>query len=265
MEQLLLDVPHHKNTKHWNGKHINFELPRELNRLMVELVTWGRAKILAEVGNASGVGHTLFVHPTKGVPFTLHTVSGYWKQLVLGDLDASKRFGVQLCRSIFVGERRSVNRVEGPVDRAAAMVMGHCEKVWNTNYDRQYSMRNAAQCIQAMQGWREGLLTRHRAAVAAAAAAGAPPAPPAAPAATAAAGASPVGAPEAQPAVAAAAEVMLTPPTAPVGPALLTPAGLHVAGLVSSMRVKSESQQAGACSSDDGSSRDSIIDLCDSD
>lgn len=273
-EQLLLDVPHHKNTKHWKGRHINLELPRELNQLMVHLVKWGRRKILAELGNPSGVGSILFVHPTRGVPFTFHTVSSYWKDLVLSDLPASQRFGVQLCRSIFVGERRSVDRVEGPVDKAAAMIMGHCERVWDEAYDRHYDMRNAAQGVQAMERWREGVLKRHmqlRSAAAGVVALVAPPSvPPVVP--PAAAEAAPVGV-VASRAVPAAEPTSVGPATAEattMGPVLVAPVGVLVAGGPNSPVGQPEAGLAGGAAvvhSEPGSDSEEsgIIDLCDSD
>ena len=55
-------------------------------------------------------------------------------------------------------ERRSKNRVDGPADADAAMVMGNSTNAWDRFYDMRFQQRNAAAAVDAMTGWRQGML-----------------------------------------------------------------------------------------------------------
>ena len=55
-------------------------------------------------------------------------------------------------------ERRSLNRVQGPNDADAAMVMGNSTNAWDRYYDMRFQQRNAAAAVTAMTGWRQGML-----------------------------------------------------------------------------------------------------------
>ncbi len=63
------------------------------------------------------------------------------------------------CRQVFVHERRSAERVEGPSDKGAAMVMGHSPKQWDKWYDLDFHARHAQQAVDAMATWRNNLLS----------------------------------------------------------------------------------------------------------
>ena len=64
------------------------------------------------------------------------------------------------CRQVFVAERRSPERVQGPTDRGAAMVMGHSVKQWDQWYDLDFHARHAQQAVDAMSTWRQALLAQ---------------------------------------------------------------------------------------------------------
>lgn len=63
-------------------------------------------------------------------------------------------------RHVFVDERRSSTRAEGPLDSQAAMAMGNTEAAWDTFYDRMYQRREMAAGIDAMGPWRQSMLQR---------------------------------------------------------------------------------------------------------
>ena len=64
------------------------------------------------------------------------------------------------CRHIFVEERMSAGRVEGPADKGAAMAMGNTVATWERHYHKQrhFHPRECQQAVDSMQVWREHLL-----------------------------------------------------------------------------------------------------------
>ena len=56
-------------------------------------------------------------------------------------------------------ERRSAERVPGPSDRGAAMVMGHSLAQWSKWYDIDFHKRESQQAVDAMATWRHSLLS----------------------------------------------------------------------------------------------------------
>jgi hypothetical protein len=61
-------------------------------------------------------------------------------------------------RHIFVEERMSNERVDGPQDKGASMVMGHSLKMWGSHYDTQYHGREAQNAVDGMDRWRDNLI-----------------------------------------------------------------------------------------------------------
>ena len=61
-------------------------------------------------------------------------------------------------RHIFVDERRSADRVPGPEDTQAAMVMGNTTRKWTQSYDLRFKKREFQAGVNAMQSWRAALL-----------------------------------------------------------------------------------------------------------
>ena len=60
-----LDVPHHKNTRAWNGVAIKFQLPLEVAELLEHHLTWAHRSL---TGMVEDVAPTLFVNTTTGMP-----------------------------------------------------------------------------------------------------------------------------------------------------------------------------------------------------
>ena len=68
-------------------------------------------------------------------------------------------------RDIFIDERRSLNKVEGPnckdiKDSQAAMAMGNSERAWTDFHDGHYQKRECQAGVAAMASWRQSMLSR---------------------------------------------------------------------------------------------------------
>ena len=61
-------------------------------------------------------------------------------------------------RHIFVDERRSLNRAQGPADAEAAMVMGNSTRAWVRSYDLRFQRRGAENAVNAMPAWQQDML-----------------------------------------------------------------------------------------------------------
>ncbi len=72
------------------------------------------------------------------------------------------RIPPSLLRHIFVDERRSRQRVEGPDDAAAAQVMGNSTQASSKIYDLHFDVREAQAAVDAMQTWRQHLQAKQQ-------------------------------------------------------------------------------------------------------
>lgn len=63
-------------------------------------------------------------------------------------------------RHIFVDERRSADRAEGPENHQSAMAMGNSEAAWDAAYDRNFQRRECQAGVDAMNVWRQHMLNR---------------------------------------------------------------------------------------------------------
>ena len=151
---LHLHLPHHKNEKNWGRAAISFSLPPELANLLKLHLSEGWT-LLTEYNGAEDACH-VFVD-MQGRPFNHSNFSGYWSRIMKA-IDAPL-LSPSLCRQVFVLERRSEERVAGPSDRGAAMVMGHSVKQWDKWYDLNFHARQAQQAVNAMTTWRQALLS----------------------------------------------------------------------------------------------------------
>ncbi len=61
---------------------------------------------------------------------------------------------------MFVDERRGADRVPGPEDSAAAMVMANSIRSWDQNYDLQFKQREAQKAVDSMEVWRQHMLVK---------------------------------------------------------------------------------------------------------
>ena len=78
---------------------------------------------------------------------------------MLASMGLTPSISPSLCRQVFVSERRSAERVGGPSDRGAAMLMGHSLAQWTKWYDLDFHARETQQAVDAMSTWRHNLLT----------------------------------------------------------------------------------------------------------
>ena len=148
-EGLHMHLPHHKNEMRWSNAAISFTLPAELNSIMKLHLSQGWELLMEDACN-------VFVD-SQGRPFTSSNFSQYWNNILqsmgLPAMPPSK------CRQVFVAERRSDQRVTGPNERGAALVMGHSVKQWDDWYDLKFHARQAQDAVDAMSSWRQALLS----------------------------------------------------------------------------------------------------------
>ena len=57
-------------------------------------------------------------------------------------------------------ERRSVNRVAGPEDEHAAMIMANTVPEWSQSYELKFRRRESQIGVDAMPAWRAAMLAR---------------------------------------------------------------------------------------------------------
>ena len=152
---LSLYLPHHKNEASWGRAAIRFQLPQELTELMSLHLSQGHTLLTEYMGNEEQP-HVFVDYQAR--PFTDSNFTIYWGRIM-------RAYGLQdtispsQCRQVFVHERRSAERVEGPSDKGAAMVMGHSPKQWDKWYDLDFHARHAQQAVDAMATWRNNLLS----------------------------------------------------------------------------------------------------------
>ena len=147
---LQIHLPHHKNEIKWGRAAIQFQLPPELSKLMQMHMYQGHALL-----TGGSTSHVFF--DNKMQPFSSSTFNSYWTSM-LSNIGAPTIAPSQ-CRQVFVDERRSAERVPGPADRGASMVMGHSLKQWDKWYDVNLHSREAQQAVNAMDTWRHAVLS----------------------------------------------------------------------------------------------------------
>jgi len=97
----------------------------------------------------------------KGKPMLMPSkMSFYWSGHLCWRLGISKVFPPNRLRHIFVDERRSRQRVEGPEDGGAALVMGNLEIGWRKSYDPRAMQRESTHTVEAMGAWRAAMLVK---------------------------------------------------------------------------------------------------------
>lgn len=152
---LHMHLPHHKNERNWSRAAISFSLPQELTKLLKLHLSKGW-KLLTEYNGAEDACHVFI--DFQGRPFSSSNFSIYWNRLL--QAMSIPCMPPKQCRQIFVAERRSEDRVAGPAERGAAMVMGHSVEQWDKWYDTSFHARHAQQAVDAMAPWRQALLSQ---------------------------------------------------------------------------------------------------------
>ncbi|DBA81080.1 TPA: hypothetical protein ACH3X2_000803 [Trebouxia sp. C0005] len=157
--RLQIHLPHHKNQTAWQQDGpIHFEVPAALADLLYLWLSQGHPELCQHcflIGTPSAP--RVFLTPT-GKAYDCSSMQYFWHTWL------KKHGGVahmppSMCRHIFVDERRSSDRVEGPSDRGAAMAMGHSQDAWNKHYEmqRHFHPRDCQAAVNAMDTWRDNL------------------------------------------------------------------------------------------------------------
>ena len=98
----------------------------------------------------------------SGRALTKTSMSSYLHSMVSRMDPSFSRIPPSLLRHIFVVERKSGQRVDGPDDAAAAQVMGNSTQAWSKNYDLHFDVREAQAAVDAMRTWRQHLLAKQQ-------------------------------------------------------------------------------------------------------
>ena len=96
---------------------------------------------------------------TNGEEYSASALSYWWKTW-LADRGGAPCLPPSMCRHIFVDERMSDARVEGPLDNGAAMAMGNSEAMWAKHYNKQkhFHPRDCQRAVNSMETWRNHLM-----------------------------------------------------------------------------------------------------------
>ena len=144
--------PHHK-TRTSTGSGIEVAVPAQLAELLHVYVGQVRPALLH--GWRGGCA-TLFMTP-RCRPYRSTDFSGYFRSMC-------KRLGIPLdlpphmLRNIFVHHRRTNPGLPGPLEAAAAQVMGNSVRAWDRAYDNGFNARQANRAVADTLSWREAVL-----------------------------------------------------------------------------------------------------------
>ena len=156
--KMQLHLPHHKNQTSWEQAAIQFEIPPQLASLLGLWLDDGH-KLLCTHLLESGDPPCPFVFMNKeGRGYTTNLLGKWWRPWVK-EHGGAEHLPPSMCRHIFVDERRSDARAEGP-DKGASMAMGNSENAWDQHYDKQrhFNPRDCQEAVNAMDIWRESML-----------------------------------------------------------------------------------------------------------
>jgi len=156
---MQLHLPHHKNQTSWEQAAIQFEIPPQLANLLGLWLNDGHKLLcthLLEVGDPP----CPFVFMNKeGRGYTTNLLGNWWRPWVK-EHGGAEHLPPSMCRHIFVDERRSDARAQGPSDKGASMAMGNSESAWDQHYDKQrhFNPRDCQEAVNAMDIWRDSML-----------------------------------------------------------------------------------------------------------
>jgi hypothetical protein len=113
-------------------------------------------QVLRHYHNFVGPNCCFIFMDQQGRGFSNPTLSTHWVKWL--EQETGSRMPPSQCRQVFVDERRSDSRVEGPSDAGAAHIMGHSVTQWDKWYDQQFYIRQGQNAVNAMDKWRQNLL-----------------------------------------------------------------------------------------------------------
>ena len=137
----------------WNQQALSARLHPDLQYLLSMYLQHGHPVLCAD-----GSQHVFLTN--KGMPMAeATTITNYWYKMIKR-LGFTATFPPHRLRHIFVAERRSHDRADGPEDHQAAMAMGNTEAAWDSFYDRMYQSREMQAGVDAMAVWRASMLEK---------------------------------------------------------------------------------------------------------
>ena len=150
--QLDIDLQHHKNVGSHGYKPIHITVPAGLAELLYLFVGMPRKVLTQHLPEQCPF---LFVNKA-GSGFDDSQLSPYWSAWLTAQ--GGSHMAPSKLRQVFVGERRSNDKVLGPSDAGAARVMGHSPEQWTKWYDVHFHDRETQNAVDAMATWRQQLL-----------------------------------------------------------------------------------------------------------
>ena len=155
--QLHLHLPHHKNEGVWDNEPIRFQLPPTIASMLSEWCTFGHKHMCTQLLPNKAPSPYVFMSG-KGVPFNTTSLGNYWQKWIK-EQGGAPNLPPSRCRHIFVDERLSEDRVQGPTDKGAAMAMGNSVQAWQQYYHRQvhFHAKEAQTAVNSMDVWRQSM------------------------------------------------------------------------------------------------------------
>ncbi len=156
-EGMSFVFPHHKTAiGRQHARPIEFVLPPDLTAIIQLYLREGRPKLVSRKAP----------HPYLFLARSGHYMDSMSGRTKLGPFFQAwiGRFGCtpvapSLCRHIFIVDRRSNDKVPGPADQDAAVVMGHSTAQWDHGiYDISKFQTAAQNAVDGMAAWRSAHL-----------------------------------------------------------------------------------------------------------
>ena len=152
-EAYMVVLPHHKTSK--SRGTISAVLPQDVNPI-VSMYMSKAYPVLKANAHAKTVSHPYMFMNTKGGEFSESALYNYWKRLM--DKWGGPVRGPHFMRHLFVEERLSESRVEGPSDHDAAMLMGNSTRTWGSYYHKRLADVYAQKAVDKMAAWRQNVI-----------------------------------------------------------------------------------------------------------
>lgn len=157
--KIQLQLVHHKNQSSWEHTPIQFQIPEELANLLAMWLDQGHKELCSDLLLCEDPPCPHVFMNREGRGYTPNSLGKWWRPWVKKHGGAAA-LPPSMCRHIFVDERRSDSRAQGPTDKGAAMAMGNSERAWDAHYEKQrhFHSRDCQAAVSAMDVWRDSLL-----------------------------------------------------------------------------------------------------------
>ena len=152
---IKLHLPHHKQSK--KQGELEMVLPADLSELLQLYLSKG-VHVLRQATHGNSQQHSFLFMNTLGAAFSSQGLGLYFKAVM--HRWGGARMPPSILRHVFVHERMGSNPVEGPKNKAAAVLMGHSLTQWELSYDLGAQSREAKDAIESMAKWRAALVAQ---------------------------------------------------------------------------------------------------------